>query len=403
MMRAAMEARYPMASAGGAPERSERKPWASGRKLLFLVTEDWYFCSHRLPVARAARDAGFEVVVATRVDRHGQRIRDEGFRLVALPWRRRSVHPLRELAALRRLWTLYRREAPDIVHHIALKPAAYGALVAPRGLRTVSTVAGLGYLSTSTQLRARILRPALRLVLTRLCRKPGARMVVQNPDDRAALIDSGVVGAERVAVIRGSGVDLDRFAPGDEPAGALTATMVARMLWSKGVREMVEAARLLRARGSNVRVVLVGEPDDENPESVPADDLRAWSRAGYIEWLGVRDDMPEVLRATHIAVLPTYREGLPMTLLEAAASGRAIVATDVPGCREIVRHGENGLLVPSRDARALADAIETLGHDPARRARMGRRGREMAAAFGEDVVVAETLALYRAMLEDDRG
>ncbi len=403
MMRPAMEARNRMAVVGGAPERSEEKPWASGKKLLFLVTEDWYFCSHRLPVARAARAAGFDVVVATRVDRHGQRIRDQGFRLVALPWRRRSRHPLRELAALQSLWTLYRREAPDIVHHIALKPAAYGALVAPRGLPTVSTVAGLGYLSTSAQLRARVLRPALRLMLTRLCRRPGARVVVQNPDDRAALVDTGVVGGDKVAVIRGSGVDLDRFAPSEEPEGPVTATMVARMLWSKGVGEMVEAARLLRARGSVVRMVLVGDPDDENPESVPVETLRAWSREGFIEWLGVRDDMPAVLRATHIAVLPTYREGLPMTLLEAAASGRAIVATDVPGCREIVRHGENGLLVPSKDARALADAIEALANDPARRARMGRHGREIAAAFGEDVVVAETLALYRAMLEDHRG
>lgn len=373
------------------------------RKLLFLVTEDWYFCSHRLPIARAARAAGFEVLVATRVDRHGERIRAEGFRLIDLPWRRRTRNPWREIATLAALRNLYRREAPDIVHHIALKPTVYGALVAPRAQRTVSTVAGLGYLSTSSQLRARLLRPAFRFVLRRLCARPRARLIVQNPDDRAALMTVGIVDPARVAMIRGSGVDLARFAPHEEPHGEVTATMVGRMLWSKGVGELVAAARLLRERGAPVRVVLVGEPDPENPESVPVEKLHAWSRAGWIEWQGRRDDMAEVLRATHIAVLPTYREGLPMTLLEAAASARAIVATDVPGCREIVRDGENGLLVPSKDASALADAIETLARNRALRERMGRRGREMAAAFGEDVVVAETLALYRSMLEGPDG
>ncbi|MDH3199045.1 MAG: glycosyltransferase family 4 protein [Candidatus Krumholzibacteria bacterium] len=389
-------------SEGPAGTRAQQ-PWAAGRKLLFLVTEDWYFCSHRLPVARAARDAGFQVLVATRVDRHGERIRSEGFRLVELPWRRRSRNLLRELSTLRLLWRLYRREAPDIVHHVALKPALYGAIVGPRGLRAVSTVAGLGYLFTSTTLRARLLRPAIRMALKRMCRRPGARAIVQNPDDRAALTAAGIVGDDRVAVIRGSGVDVERFTPTDEPEGTVTATMVARMLWSKGVREMVTAARLLSERGADVRVVLVGEPDDENPESVPVEQLRAWARQGLIEWRGHQDDMPGVLRATHIAVLPTYREGLPMTLLEAAASGRAIVATDVPGCREIVRDGENGLLVPCRDAGALAAAIATLAADPERRRRMGACGREMVAAFAQEVVAADTLALYRSMLEGTGG
>jgi glycosyltransferase involved in cell wall biosynthesis len=388
-----------MEGARGASERPARGRWAAGRKLLYLVTEDWYFCSHRLPIARAARDAGFDVVVATRVDRHGDRIRAEGFRLVALPWRRRSNHILRELSTLRSLRALYRRESFDLVHHVALKPALYGALVAPRRAASVSTVAGLGFLFTSSRMRARVLRPAMRLALKRMCGRPGARMVVQNADDRDAMTRAGVVEPTRIALIRGSGVDLERFVPTDEPAGAVTATMVGRMLWSKGVRELVAAARVLRERGVPVRVVLVGEPDPENPESVPVEQLHAWSRDGCIEWRGQRDDMPEILRATHIAVLPTYREGLPMTLLEAAASGRAIVATDVPGCREIVRHGENGLLVPCRDATALADAIEVLATDGARRARMGRRGREIVAAFSQEVVVAETLALYRGLLE----
>ncbi len=397
-----MELQDLMSSAHGVPEGARAPlPWAAGRKLLFVVTEDWYFCSHRLPIARAARDAGFEVVVATRVQHDAQRIRDEGFRLVPLAWRRRSDRPLRELAALRALRDLYRREAPDIVHHIALKPALYGAVACPIHVRSVSTVAGFGFMSTSASARARVLRPALRMFLKRHWSRPGARVVVQNPDDREALVHSGMVDASRVTMIRGSGVDVGRFAYSEPPEGEIVVTMVARMLWSKGVAEMVQAARLLRARNVPVRVVLVGEPDHENPEAVPPEILHAWSREGIVEWRGHGTDMPGILQATHIAVLPTYREGLPMTLLEAAASGRPIVATDVPGCREIVRQGENGMLVPAKDAAALASAIAALAADASTRARMGRRSRELALAFAEGVVVEQTLALYRSMLDAD--
>ncbi len=372
--------------------------WARGRALLYLVTEDWYFWSHRLPVARGARDAGFEVTVATRVDQHGERIRDEGFRVVDLPWRRRSDDPAREWATLRALSKLYRSRPFDVAHHVALKPTLYGAVAAPRAQAIVSTVAGLGYLSTSTHTRARLMRPALQFALQRLCARRRSRVVVQNPDDRDALLAAGARASE-VTMIRGSGVDLTRFAPTEEPNGEVTVTMVARMLWSKGVREMVDAARILRERNLPIRVVLVGEPDDENPESVSRERLREWTREGVIDWRGRSDDMPAVLHATHIAVLPTYREGLPMTLLEAAACGRAIVATDVPGCREIVRDGENGLLVPPKQAAALADAIASLAADARRRRDMGRRSRELVSAFSQEVVVAETLALYRELIE----
>jgi glycosyltransferase involved in cell wall biosynthesis len=191
---------------------------------------------------------------------------------------------------------------------------------------------------------------------------------------------------------------MERFVPSPEPDGRVTVTMVGRMLWSKGVAEMVAAARILHTRGMEIRVRLVGAPDPENPESVPPDALRAWVAEGIVEWNGHEDDMPGVLRATHIAVLLTYREGLPMTLLEAAASGRPIVASDVPGCREIVRDGVNGVLVAPRDATALADAIQALAGDRARRLEMGRRGRELVSAFSHEVVARETLALYRDML-----
>lgn len=374
-------------------------------KLLYLVTEDWYFWSHRLPIARAARAAGFDVAVATRVTDHGPRIRGEGFRLLPIGLRRGSRNPAREAAALAEIVRLYRRERPDLVHHVALKPTLYGALAAAlTGVpAAVNALTGMGFVFTSTRLRARLLRPAVEAGFRLLLNRPGSRLVLQNPDDARMLTEAGVIAPERVVVIRGSGVDTAAFAPAPEPDGTPVAALISRMLWDKGVGETVEAARLLKERGVGVRVLLVGDPDPDNPASIPRARLEAWRAEGLVEWRGHVDDVAALLRRVHIAVLPSYREGLPKSLLEAAASGRPIVASDVPGCREITRQGENGLLVPVRDARALADAIARLAGDPALRWRMGRRGRALVEeAFSEAAVADRTLALYREMLAESR-
>jgi len=374
---------------------------ASPAVVLFLVTEDWYFCSHRLPIARAARAAGARVIVATRVDAHGALIEREGFGLVSLPWRRRSTNPLREVRAFISICRLYRRERPDVVHHVAIKPVVYGGLAARcAGVpNQVNAIAGLGYLETSRQLRARLLRPVFRAVLRIAWRGGGAHAIVQNPDDAAALVSSGLLEAGRVHAIRGSGVDVERFAPAPEAPGRVNVTFAGRLLWSKGIGELVEAARLLRARGVDLDIHLVGEPDRENPESVPDAALRGWVAEGTVVSHPWSDDMPAVWRAAHVAVLPSYREGLPKSLLEAAASARALVATDVPGCREIARDGVNALLVPARDAGALAGAIERLALDPSLRRRFGAAGREIVEReFAESIVVARTLDLYRRVI-----
>jgi glycosyltransferase involved in cell wall biosynthesis len=372
-----------------------RKP-----KLLYLVTEDWYFWSHRLPIARAARDAGFEVAVATRVRGHGPRIRNEGFRLLPIGLRRSSQNPLREAAAIIEIIRLYRRERPDLVHHVALKPTLYGAFAAAlAGIPAViNALTGMGFVFISTSRKARFLRPLVQTCLGLLLNRPGSRLILQNPDDRRMLVDAGVIAPHRVVPIQGSGVDTATFAPAPEAAGTPIAALVSRMLWDKGVGETVQAARLLKERGAGVRVALVGDPDPDNPASIPLDQLREWQAEGAVVWRGHTEDVAAVLRDTHIAVLPSYREGLPKSLLEAAAAGRPIIASDVPGCREITRHGENGLLVPVKDARALADAIERLANDAELRQRMGRRGRELVEeAFSEAAVVERTLALYREM------
>jgi glycosyltransferase involved in cell wall biosynthesis len=372
-------------------------------KLLFLVTEDWYFWSHRLPVARAARDAGFAVVVATRVRAHGERIRAEGFALRPLPWRRRGDGVMGAVRALAAVTRLYRAERPDIVHHVALKPVLFGALAHRLAFRggmapaRVEAVMGLGSGLAATQFAGRLRRRVLGLAL----RAGTGRVVAQNPEDAAALAGLGVE-PERIALIRGSGVDTAWFTPLPEPrAGTITIALVGRMLREKGVLDAVAAARRLRACGLPVELLLAGPTDPENAGSLSEAELRALAAEPGVEWLGPVEDVRTVWRRAAIAVLPsTYGEGLPKALLEAAACARPIVASDVPGCREIVRPGETGLLVPPRDIAALAAAIATLAADPGLRRRMGAAGRGLVEReFAEAIVARQTLALYCCTLQ----
>lgn len=358
---------------------------------------EWFFLSHRLPIALGLQRAGCDVEVAASVeqDRQGE-IEAHGFRFTRLTLSRGSTNPLRELVIIWRLYRLYRAKRPDVVHHVAVKPVLYGSLAARfAGIpAVVNAVPGLGYLF-SGGVRRRLATAAYRIC----CRGPRSHFIFQNPEDRDALLAAGVATRGQTVLIRGSGVDIERFQPTPEPDGPPVVLMASRMLWDKGVAELIEAARLLRARGQSCRIVLAGGPDPENPRTVTADELRGWEREGLIEWWGHQDDMVPVFQRASFVVLPSYREGAPKVLLEACASGRAIITTDVPGCREVVRHGENGLLVPPRDASALAIAIEELATDPERRRRMGQAGRAMAVAqFSDTAVVDATLRLYRDLL-----
>lgn len=371
--------------------------------ILFLVTEDWYFCSHRLALGRAAVEAGFDVVLATRVRDHAGAIRDAGVRLIPLPWKRRYSSLAAEARTLFSLFRIYEEENPDIVHHVALKPVMYGSLIARlTGARNViNAVAGFGYSFTSRQKRAALARTVLRACFRGLSNRPGTTVLVQNPDDRATLSASGTVNGNRLKTIPGSGVDTDRFVPRDEPPGKARVTLVSRMLWSKGVGEFVEAVDLLRERGLDFEATLVGDPDPDNLQSIPAGILRGWAERGSVTWRGHVDDVAAEWARSHVAVLPSHREGLPKTLLEAAACGRPIVTTDVPGCRETVTNGKNGLLVPVCDPRALADAIARLVESPGMRRSMGERSREIAVErFSEKAVIGRILDLYRSILEE---
>ena len=374
-----------------------------GRSILFLVTEDWYFVLHRLPIARAALQAGYQVLVATQLSQHRDLLEGEGFTVIPMKWRRSSLNPLHALGEIRQILAIYRRYTPDLVHHIALKPSLYGSIAARWSgtAPVVNNLAGLGQAFSSTGLAASVIRQGLITAFRLLFRRRHSCTIVENTDDRQFLIDTVGMSPDRAVLILGIGVDEARFAYHEESGQAIPAVvMVSRLLWPKGVRELVEAGRLLRTRGLDVVIRLVGKPDEASSVSVPQEALQAWHEQGDIEWLGHQDDIPKIWAEAAIAVLPSYyREGIPRSLLEAAACGRPVVTTDMPGCREIVEDGVNGYLVTPGDVASLADALEKLINDPLLRARMGRAGREMVLArFTERQVVGQTLETYRSLL-----
>ena len=373
-------------------------------KLLYVVTEDWYFVLHWLRLARAARDAGFDVGVAVRVSKDKGPITASGLPLFPLNYlRRSSVNPFIEAAAVLELTGLYRRWRPSLVHHVAAKPVIYGGIAARRAgvPAVVSALAGLGFVYTSDSHRARLLKPAALSAYRSALRHSHSRLIVQNKDDHAAVQVEGLIEPTRIRIVDGSGVDVSKFTPVSEPPAPITVVLAGRMLWDKGVGEFVEAARLLRAAGSGARFVLVGDIDGENPSSIPREILDTWTREGVVEWWGHRADMPSVLQQAHIVCLPSYREGLPTVLLEAAACARPLIATDVPGCREIVQHEQTGLLVPVRDAKSLAHAISVLLADAVLRERLGERGRELVTSrYTTDHVNAATLSIYAELLDE---
>jgi glycosyltransferase involved in cell wall biosynthesis len=370
---------------------------ARGR-LLYVVTEDWYFWSHRRALAAAAMAAGWQVALATRVSEHHARIAQLGVQVFPVEWDRGGLNPWRELRTARQLAPVLREFKPDIVHNVALKPILHSVCYA-RGPAVVNAVTGLGYvfIEAGEAARARLLRGVVRTVLRRALKRRGAQTVVQNKDDAQLLRNMGVT-PRSMHLIEGVGIDLADYVPQPEPPGPVRVALVARMLWDKGVGEMVEAARLLRARGVNVSIELVGGPDPANRASVTEVQLREWHAAGLVQWSGWVEDVRSVWARAHIAALPSYREGFPKALIEAAACGRALIATDVPGCRAIVEPGINGELVPRADGVALADAIERLVVNADLRRSYGLAARRSAEQrFSLPVIAAQFGRLYDTM------
>jgi len=375
---------------------------AARPKILFVVAEDWYFWSHRRPIAAAALQNGYDVFVATRVGDCGEKIIEAGFRLIPLRLNRSSYSLFHEFRTIAELRSIYREVKPDIVHHIALKPILYGSMAAlgDRRMQVINAFAGLGYLVSSPSFKARALKQVLWKMFHFLLNRPNSFLLLQNREDRDLLVTEIGVPPEKTTIIPGSGVDVNEFQATAEVLGIPIVLLSSRMLWIKGISEFVEAAKLLRARGVNARFVLAGDTDPGSPGAIPREKLQEWQNAGPVEWWGHQQSMSRLLQQATLVSLPSHGgEGVPKALIEAAASERAIVATDVPGCRDIVRHGTNGLLVPPKNPAALADAMATLLNDAALRAEMGRLGREIAVnEFSEEKVIQQTLALYHQLL-----
>jgi glycosyltransferase involved in cell wall biosynthesis len=373
--------------------------------LLLLVNVSWFFLSHRAPIAVGARRAGFAVHVGTRFEPEEDRERVSALGAVvhSVPFARGGANVLDDLGSLHAIAGLYRRVRPDIVHLVTLKPIIFGGLLA-RLMRipgVVAAVPGLGYSFVATGACAAVRRRVLKVLLKAALGHRNCTVIFQNPDDLELLTASGTIAARNAQLIRGAGVDLERFSEHPEPAGPVRVVLASRMLREKGVPLFVAAARALREAGVDARFLLAGVPDPYNPGSVPVDELRRWHESGVVEWLGHVESMHELLQTVHVVCLPThYGEGIPKVLIEAAAAGRPIVATDVPGCREIVLEGVNGLRVPPRDVSSLAAALRRLIEDAPLRHRLGRAGRELAVReFGVASVVEATLDVYRRTLD----
>lgn len=370
-------------------------------RLLFVVDDDSYFCSHRLHLGRAAQRAGYEVIVATRVEQHGKQIEDEGFKLVPIRLRRGVQSPIQDLAALMELIHLYRREKPDLVHHVSMKIVLFGAIAARIvGIPAkVHAITGLGHMFQGETWRIKLLRSVIKRALKWALQPPRSVVILQNEEDCRDLIRAGVITSSQAAIIRGAGVDITQYLPSPAPDGEPVVVLAARMLRNKGVAEFVAAARLLKGEGIRARCVLVGGVDSYNPSSFTENEIKDWVKEGVVEWWGHRDDMANVFSSSHVVVLPSADcEGLPKVLLEAAACARPLITTRVRGCQDVVRHGENGLLVPVKEPRSLAEAIRKLVQDQFLRIRMGTRARQIVVQeFTSERVAEETLDVYNQL------
>lgn len=369
-------------------------------KILFFANTDWYLYNFRLSLIKAAQARGDEVVIISPSGKYVDKLKQEGLRWRSLDMDRQSLNPLKEMLVLFRLICIYREEKPDVVHHFTLKCVLYGMVAAFFGQVKVrvNAITGLGYIFTAKSIKARVLKPIVWFVMKLLLRSKYSKVIVQNKDDYKFLHDNRLVEESALFLIRGSGVNIDLFSPkhwnkNDE---ALTVLMATRLLVDKGVREYVQTAEKIHAANKNVSFLLAGEPDFGNPSSVTTEEVGKWEASGVVQLLGHVGQIDKLLKSVDIVVLPSYREGLPRILIEAAAFSLPIVTTDVPGCREIVEHGVNGYLVPVNSVDPLVDSIVILLESSSLRKKMGRAGRAKVEDFlDERIVIKETMHTYQ--------
>jgi len=369
-------------------------------KIMLVANTDWYLYNFRRTLALYLKSRGLDVVMVSPRGKYVPEFERLGLGWVQWEVGRQTILPGSEYAAMLNLEHIYRREKPDLVHHHTIKPVLYGSLAAERARvpAVVNSITGRGYIFLSSSLKARALRPGVRWFYRMAINRPNCAVIFENNVDRQYFIDQKLIPETQAFLVRGVGVDVDRFVPTPEPEGEPVAMMASRLLWDKGGGVFAEAAKIIHSRGLG-RMVLVGSPDPGNPSSIPEQTIRDWEKQGFLEWWGWQSDMASTYARSHIVVLPSsYGEGVPTNLLEAASCARPIVATDIPGCREVVVEGENGYIVPLNDPAALADAIERLMRDPQLRQRMGAAGRQRVLQhFSAGIIHDETIKVYRSV------
>ena len=371
------------------------------QRLLFMFTEDWAFASLFLDRAIAAKNAGYEVAVHVRCSEHRTVIEQAGLKVIPHNISRSGLNPFRELLSVLQLIKVFRSFRPEVIHLIALKPIVLGSLASvfyPKA-KVVNAPVGMGYLFASNDVRARLARPIVKLVLKSTLGRKRSMTIIENSDDNRSLIEGGFLQSNQIVLIRGTGVNLEVFRPTAEPDGPKIVVLIARMLRDKGVFEFVESARIIKRTNPTTIFWLIGDADLGNPASLTTQQLQEWNDEGIVKWLGYRTDVADLLTQVHIVCLPSYREGFGKVFVEAGAALRAVVATDVPGCREAVEHQVNGLLVEPKNSEALAAAlIEVLDNDQLR-LRLAKEGRRRAEfEFSSETVNAQTLAVYQQVL-----
>lgn len=371
-----------------------------GVKILYVVNVDWFFLSHRLPLAIEAQKRGYDVSIAAIETGKKAEIEKHGFTFFAIPTNRSSTNILQEINVLIFIWKLYKKIKPDIVHHVGVKPVTYGSIIGKllKLPKVVNALSGMGYLFINRQKH----NFTYKLVIFFFkfgFNNSNLRFILQNRDDINDLRKLNVLHESQIYLIKGSGVNLNEFCFAKLPdKNTVRIILVSRMLWDKGVGEFVEAARILQKKyNKKAQFILVGDIDDENKSAIKESQLILWKKEGCIDWLGFRKDIIDILRNADIVVLPSYREGLPKSLIEACAIGRPVITTDVPGCREVVSDGENGFIVPAKNSIALAYAMERLILDKKLRVLMGKKAREFAENnFSIESVIEKTFEIYNS-------
>ena len=371
------------------------------KRLLFIISEDWYFVSHRLHLAVSAIKAGYSVALLSHYTKHQEKIKLAGIETINWPLNRGSKNLIKEIISIKGIVSTIRQFQPSLIHSVAMKPVLYSGIACKMiGLRNrVFALAGLGFIFTSDKRSAKYLRPIIKYSFKFLFKGDKTRLILQNPEDQAALSTANIINENNVSLIRGSGVNMNLYSFSKIPEGTPIIMLPARMLWDKGVGEFVKVAKILKQSGIKARFVLVGSPDVHNPETINDFQLKNWENDEIIEWWGQKEDMAKVYYQSTIVCLPSYREGLPKSLLEAASCGRPIVTYDVPGCREIVKDGYNGYLVQLKSIDGLVQAISQLINYYELCVQMGKNGRKLVKKhFSQEQIANETLAVWEEVL-----